>query len=55
MTKTKDASKIDIPPRQTRRVRLDLETEKADKLRAYAESKGRSQAQVVEFFIDKLK
>lgn len=46
---------VDIPARNPRRVRLDLDETKADKLRDYAAAKGRTQSEVVEFFIDSLR
>jgi hypothetical protein len=53
MTKQKD-QKLVIPPRETQRVRLDLEVGKAAQLREYAARKGLTQAAVVEIFIEKL-
>jgi fructose-1,6-bisphosphatase/sedoheptulose 1,7-bisphosphatase-like protein len=45
---------VTIPARKTRRVRLDIDEAKADKLRAVAKAKGRTQAELVELFIDSL-
>lgn len=45
---------VTIPARKTRRVRLDIDQTKADKLRAVAKAKGRTQAELVELFIDSL-
>lgn len=45
---------VSIPARKTRRVRLDIDEVLADKLRAVAKAKGRTQAELVERFIDSL-
>ena len=49
-----DSVAVNIPKRQTRRVRLDLDETKADKLRDVAKLKGRTQSELVEIFIDSL-
>lgn len=51
---TNKISTLDIPARTTRRVRFDIDKTKADKLRAVAKAKGRTQSELVEIFIDTL-
>ena len=46
--------RIEVPERTTRRVRLELENARADKLRAYAAARGRTQASIIEYLIDEL-
>lgn len=49
-----DSVAVDVTKRVTRRVRLDLDETKADKLRDVAKAKGRTQSELVELFIDSL-
>lgn len=49
-----DNQTVSITKRVTRRVRLDLEVNAADKLRDYAKAKGRHMSEVVEAFIETL-
>lgn len=45
---------LDIPRRETQRVRVDINKDKADKLRRIAKAKGRTMSELVEIFIDSL-
>ncbi len=51
---TEQSTKVDIPARSPRRVRLDIDEAKADKLKKVAAAKGYTQSQLVEIFIDSL-
>lgn len=54
MSKEPNTSKVDIPERVVTRMRVDISPVSIEKLRAYAATKNRTMAEVIEILINTL-